>query len=238
MPYEIDGPLTTVQPIRATPPSIALLMYGEGQALLKHAVQKVGEGYVLGAGVNLTQPDVQTLVDTLGGRAMIHTQANTLATGVGQVAWWVPPGGRALRFDAKYAQTKTISALSGTPVPCPGLVMVAGAGQLSVFAVTGSERPGPKTVLCHAPFWNMFASGRMCQGSVTYPQEATPSTQAAWEACFFDSVFTGASRTDRYMNWGKSYQELLEHAQRLDYFPDEVLISTKKTLTQTLAGEL
>ena len=137
-------------------------------------------------------------------------------------------------FDAKYTATKSIAALNGPPVPLPGLVMHATMGNLRIFAVKGQARPALDTPLYHAPFWNMFNTGAMCQGSVRYPAQVRPQDQPSWEGAFFNSVFTGPSRTDRYIDWSRSYQELLERALKNDTFPEEVLMPTGRTLAQTL----
>ncbi|AFD27282.1 hypothetical protein DGo_PB0013 (plasmid) [Deinococcus gobiensis I-0] len=225
-------------PLRPLRPTLAVLIYGEGPRaqLLKHPVHDQDEGYTLGAGAALSTRDRDGLVNYVCGHGLRWSSPHTLATGANAMCWWRPPGVQPLLFEAKYKAVESIARLSGRPVPHPGLVFYAQPGSLSVFAVRGAERPTSETPLMHAPFWNMFNTGQMCQGTVAYPQEITAATQDAWEAVFFSSHFTGASRTDKYMEWGSSYQELLEHALKLGVFPDEVLMPTKRTLAQYLGG--
>ena len=229
--------LSDVLPQRPRPkaPDLALLFYDD--VLLKHPVLDTPEGYELGAGRLLGTEDIGTLITRLAQQqSLVMTRANTLACGVGKVVWWLPPSTRPLVFDAKYEQTKSIARLSHQPVPLPGLVLCAAERSLQVFAVRGRERPEAHTPLCHAPFWNIFSHGAVCQGSVTYPKEATPQQQEKWEEAFFNSTFTGPSRTDRYMNWGKSYEELLDKAIREGAFPEHVLIDSGKTLENVVLG--
>lgn len=237
MPYvnELSDP-SAVLPPRATPPQLALLIYGNGRFILKHPVIEQGGAFALGAGVLLTPQDMDAMTNMLAGQGMHLTQPNTLAVGMQSVAWWVPPSSRTLQFDAKYAQTASIAKLSGVPVPLPGLVMTATPGKLQVFAVKGAQIPQADSALYHAPFWNMFDTGAMCQGTVRYPTACTPENQPNWEACFFQSVFTGPSRTDKYINWGKSYEELLHLAIKQGTFPDETLMPLGRTLGEKLGA--
>lgn len=239
MPYDVTLDPPPSQVARPTPllPELALLIYSRGSEhlLLKHPVEALPGGRcTLGAGVPLTPGDLDHLAAYLTGTGMRLTGSTTLAVGMNSVAWWVPPGARALLFDAKYAQTASIAALSGRAVPLPGLVMVATPGQLRVFAVRGAARPTASTPLMNAPFWNIFSSHAMCRGTVKYPSLCTPDTQEAWELAFFQSVFTGPSRQDKYMNWGRSYQELLEQALHDHAFPEDVLVEAKLTLADIL----
>ncbi|KQR25540.1 PRTRC system protein B [Deinococcus sp. Leaf326] len=225
-------------PLRPVPPTLALLIYGQGQEarLMKHRVHDQEEGYTLGAGSVLSSRDRTELANYVLGSGLRWSSAHTLATGAKTLCWWRPPGVLPLLFEAKYKAVESIARLSGQPVPHPGLVFSAQPGSLSVFAVRGAERPTPQTPLMHAPFWNMFSDGRMCQGTVRYPKEITAAAQDDWEAVFFSSHFTGASRTDKYMEWGRSYQELLEHALEQGSFPDGVLMPTGRTLAQHLGS--
>ena len=235
MPYSSDLSKTGVTRPQALPPQLALLFYGD--IILKHPVLDTEAGYELGAGATLSPDDLNALGELLARQGVIRTRANTLGCGVANLIWWVPPGVRPLHFDAKYEQTRSIARLSGVPVPHPGLVLAATASELRVFAVRGPERPDDTTRLYHAPFWNIFQGGRMCQGTVRYPRSLQPAAQEAWEDAFFNSVFTGPSRQDKYLNWGRSYEELLERAIHDGTFPEDVLIESRLTLGDLLDGK-
>lgn len=241
MPIQVTLDQPPAQVAGPTPyhPTLALLFYQQAQGqveMLKHPVHPgvAGGPPVLGAGGYLSVADQDALLLMLAGAGLRWVNDRTLACGQAQVVWWVPPGKRPLLFDAKYGQTASIARLSGVPVPLPGLVMIAEPGKLRVFALPGSERPGPGTALMHAPFWNIFQAGNVCQGSVKYPQTCTPDDQEAWETVFFQSVFTGPSRSDRYMNWGRSYEELLDTAIAEGAFPERVLVGSGQLLRDVL----
>ncbi|WP_189091140.1 PRTRC system protein B [Deinococcus ruber] len=219
-----------------TRPVLAFVLYeGDTVRACSHPVHTSPSGAVaLGAAQALTTEQAEVVLEALGRRTLLPVMPHTLALSSFECAWWVPPGKQALHFDPKYDGTQGIAALNGTPIPHPGLVMVAGLGRLRVFAVQGREQPTLETPLCHAPFWNMFASGAMCQGSVVFPTSAHPQDQASWEAVFFRSTFTGPSRSDRYVQWDRSYQELLELAITDQMFPDAVLMPVGKTVGEVL----
>lgn len=217
-------------------PVHALVLYqcGHQTMCLSHPVLTGGKEPELGAARNLSDEQRRGVLQALGHRGLMPVLEDTLAVSPTAVAWWRPPGKAAMQFDAKYQGTASIARLSGIPVPLPGLVFIASPGELRVYAVQGEQRPTLETELCHAPMWNMFSSASVCQGTATYPKEASPEQQRAWEEVFFNSLFTGPSRSDRYMNWGKSYEELLQKAIDDGAFPQHVLVSSEKTLREVL----
>lgn len=232
MSYQLLGELGKIERPKALAPTLALLFYGS--TVLKHPVLDTETGYELGAGAFMSAEDMNLLGQALADRGIIRTRPNTLGCSPYTLIWWVPPGERPLQFEAKYHQTQAIASLNGRPIPHPGLVMVATLNTLTVYAVRGHKRPNDDTPLCAAPFWNMFENHQMCRGSVRYPEAVTPDTQEAWEEAFFASTFTGPSRQDKYLNWPKSYQELLEKALELGTFPEDVLTDAGLTLGQLL----
>ena len=227
---------SSTAPAAAYTPALALILYaGPHQHLaMKHAIHYVNGQATLGPATPLSDGDTRTLVTALAGTDLLPVQDTTLAVSATACAWWVPPGTRAMTFDAKYQGTETVARFTGTPVPHPGLVFIASARGLKVFAVPGPGKPRLDTLLYCAPFWNMFGSHTVCQGTVQYPARPTPELQDVWTDIFFRSTFTGPSRQDRYMNWDASYEELLQHATDQGAFPEDVLVSAKLTLQEAL----
>lgn len=223
------------QPLQA---QLALILYGNDKdtVLCKHPVLQGKKGQsMLGEAHLVTDADRRRLLQALGRETLVLVQHNTLALSPNACAWWRPAQAGAMYFDAKYEQTRSIARLSGIAVPHPPLLFIAQAGQsLEVYALRENQRPNATTPLCHAPYWNVFKDARMCRGSVRYPQTATPESQPDWEQAFFQSTFTGPSRADVYMNWGKSYEELLEHTLELGHFPAQVLKDAGTTLAEVL----
>lgn len=217
-------------------PAHALVFYQKDSEsmCLAHPVLTTYAKPELGAARPLSHEQKAAIIQSLGVRSFTATRENTLAVSANGSAWWRPPATAPLRFAAKYQGTEAISCLNDIPVPLPGLVFIATHGRLSVYAVQGGTRPTPETMLCHAPFWNIFGNAQVCQGTTIYPKEITPDAQEAWEAAFFGSYFTGPSRSDRYLAWERSYQELLEKAIADGAFPQDVLLPSKTTLQQAL----
>ncbi|CAM3924447.1 PRTRC system protein B [Deinococcus frigens] len=219
-------------------PLLALVVYAASrhdQQVLAHPIEEGGgREAVLGAARALSRADVNAVGRALGQAQCFETRPNTLAVGPGLCAWWVDPGARTLIFAPAYEATRSLCALNDTPIPLPGLVLVCAGRALSVFAVRGEDRPELDTPLCHAPLWNLFDGGRMCQGSVPFPKSVRASDQEAWEAALFQSAFTHPSRTRRDTHWEASYEELLRRAVDDGAFPQTVLMDAGLTLRQVL----
>ena len=102
------------------------------------------------------------------------------------LAWWRPAGKRRIFFKA---QNDALNAISGHEVMHPPLVFRARAGQLYVWALKEDKRPVGATRLCRAPYFNVYDTGHMCNGSVRLPESPRPDNISLWEECFFGSNF-------------------------------------------------
>jgi PRTRC genetic system protein B len=60
---------------------------------------------------------------------------------------------------------------------------------LSVWALASDERPTEKTLVYHAPFFNV-TNGNVCMGNVKVPEGVNVEDAGKWEKLFFRSVFT------------------------------------------------
>jgi PRTRC genetic system protein B len=98
------------------------------------------------------------------------------------VIWWTPAQKRHVSFTES-------TGLRGGRVPLPALVFRVRGGSLSVWALKENRRPGPSTVLYHAPFFNT-TYGQVCMGTTPTPETALPSDIPEWEEAFFGSPFT------------------------------------------------
>lgn len=82
-------------------------------------------------------------------------------------------------------------------IPCgeaniPALLWKAGKNNLSIFAVQ-DESINSETLLYHAPFFNVYADGRVCMGNVAVkiPNDCPLETfMALWQDYFFNSYFS------------------------------------------------
>jgi PRTRC genetic system protein B len=109
-----------------------------------------------------------------------------LYTGPGIVAWWCPPQPRHMWFKTS---DPAIGEAHAT-IMQPGLVFIATAGDVYVFAVNDSDRPTPDTHLCKAPYFNVWEGGKVCTGNVDFPKNTDASAIDAYEKAFFGSRFT------------------------------------------------
>jgi PRTRC genetic system protein B len=105
-----------------------------------------------------------------------------------------------------------------------------------VWAVKGSRRPTPQTPLFQAPYFNVDAQGRICQGNVPVPEGTAVEKIEAWNDAFFRSFFTHPNVAGKLVRYrGGSYafwRDLLD--QRFARFPGRVLVDVKTTLRALL----
>ena len=223
-------------------PVLALVFYQEGgrstghQSIQSTTVYKLpvtrteaGE-HLLGAPVPVSEADVQALVESFSHQTLRFLPPDVVAHGTDTLAWFIPAGPRPLIFHAKYPGAESINALSGEMFPQPPLLMLSTRFRLQVFALRENERPGPTAELMVAPYWNTFADGRVCQGSVRFPDRLDPDSIHRWTAVFFQSTFTGSSR-GVLSSWGASHEELWRHVQALGHFPAGLLIPEPRLKT-------
>lgn len=114
----------------------------------------------------------------------------------------------------------------------PGLVYVASATSLSVFAFKGKK---PKNKLFTAPFFNIYNDGRVCLGSakVDKPSELTyQSIIQYWEKMFWASEFVHILGDNPVKNNLSTITKTC--IETGDYFPEVELLSTKTNLKDLL----
>ncbi|WP_341744783.1 PRTRC system protein B [Azonexus hydrophilus] len=150
--------------------------------------------------------------------------AELLAKGVDYMAWWIKPGKRHVRFDAKKLGKR------GAVVNLPGLVMIVAPSGWYVFAVAGRSRPTATTKIYRSPFFNVWDQGKICVGSVTVPDAEKFFDTAAWEAAFFDSYFAHPN-VDKLVKDEDAYDfwaDMLDG--KYPKFPTKKLYATKHSL--------
>lgn len=113
------------------------------------------------------------------------------------VAWWRAPAPATMFFETLDKDPKRNIGTRSGRVPQPGLVHVLAEGQWSVYAVKGNARPGPSTPLFHAPYFNVYVEGALCEGNVRRPARVNPDTLAEFERAFFHSRFTHSNADSR-----------------------------------------
>lgn len=108
------------------------------------------------------------------------------ASATGCVVWHTPPRKVPLFFKKELV------------IPCgkawvPGLLWKATKEDLYLYALPGKARPNGKTLLYHAPFFNVYENGQVCMGTVDAHIADDLSLEAfmkTWESYFFNSYFS------------------------------------------------
>lgn len=142
--------------------------------------------------------------------------------------WWVPAAKRQVWFRAGDIGP----ADRGEVVPHPGLVFAASSQHWSVWAVKGLERPTPDSALYQAPYFNVDASGGICQGNVAIPHNATGTTAekiGAWNDAFFNSYFTHPNVHKGLVSYRGGACQFWRHLLdgKFSVFPEKVLVDRK-----------
>lgn len=156
---------------------------------------------------------------------------NVLAVGTGSIVWWLPASDRNVSFACS---DKLIGTASGK-TPHPSLVFgVNNSGDWFVFAIKGNTRPTPDTKLWQAPYFNVWESGKICQGSTSVPPGATTAQIGGWNTAFFSSNFShpNVHEKGKLVKYkGGPYQfwrDMLDGSSQR--FPLRVLVGTGHTL--------
>lgn len=96
------------------------------------------------------------------------------------------------------AQRANLFFIDKLGIPCgsasiPPMIWKADEDELSVFALLDNKRPTIKTRLFHAPFFNIYGSGKVCMGTVEVEINSYGSLEEfmeSWQEYFFNSYFS------------------------------------------------
>lgn len=152
-----------------------------------------------------------------------------LKTGNDGFAVWRTPGQKV-----KLLFTESLG------IPCgdaniPALLWKAGKNSLSIFAVQ-DERINVGSLLYHAPFFNVYADGRVCMGNVAVkiPNDCGLETfMALWQDYFFNSYFSHlfGQHVPVKGNIVQLWQNLIKNKRA---FPIECLIPNNTSINKLL----
>ena len=149
------------------------------------------------------------------------------------IVWWTPPGTRTLFFG----EGCELADLTGEDFPIPALVWRLELKDHCLFlrAVAGDTRPEAGTPLAVAPFLNVYAQGKVCQGTMRRPKRTAVAALQDWEVGFFgasgSSQLTAKATKHRGQLWG-----LWRSLKGRKAFPERQLLPAGQTLTQFLKG--
>lgn len=214
----------------------AFLLYRHGneRVVTRHRIHGTKDAPRLGPGQFTTTSFVMRLLKTLSNAPLAYIPTNVVATTFGSVAWFEPAGLRPMYF--KPNTDEAVRAFDGKMIPQPPLLFIGGDRSFSVYALEKNERPTLDTVLCAAPYWNVFNDHRICIGSMRVPKAISPTQTANWTNAFFASEFTHLSGGKRWAFEG-TYAELLTAACNAGTFNTEWLQATKVKLEQAICGK-
>lgn len=118
----------------------------------------------------------------------------------------------------------------------PPMLWKASKSSLTVFALKSNRRPTLKTQLYHCPFFNIYADGKVCLGTIKIDIKNSTSVEdfiKAWEHYFFHSYFSHAlvSGGQTKENSVTLWKRLIEQGT---VFPIDVLLPHKLTFKNIL----
>ena len=159
--------------------------------------------------------------------------ANLLYTAPETMAWWAPSARRRVWFKSSEKSIGTASV----DVAHPPLVFVATTNAWFVFALRCNARPDPNTVLCKAPYFNVWERGQICTGNVALPAARGPEVMASYEEAFFRSHFTHPNDKGLVKYTGGAvpmWAAQIANPDEAIISDPQILIDTKLTLESTI----
>lgn len=183
----------------------------------------------------------QVLVGLNKEHALRFIEPHILAHNSNALVWWRPPGKARIWFNTD-AASKDGEVLVGTRsgvTPHPGLVFAATAHGWYVWAVKGSDRPTPQTVLHQAPYMNVSDNGAICIGNASVPKGFHPSVAPGYEEAWWGSRFTHSNiqikrRLTRWKGGVHALWIWMLSARRRT-FPERALVPLKFTVADVIA---
>jgi PRTRC genetic system protein B len=139
----------------------------------------------------------------------------------GFAVWHTPPQAVKLLF------TENLGIPSGV-AHIPAMVWKAGKSSLQVFALTDTDLT-TNTILCHAPYFNVYAEGRVCMGNVriAIPKDCgLEQFMELWQSYFFNSYFSHLFGGHQSVK-GNIVQLWQRLTKTQEPFPTEVLTPSK-----------
>lgn len=122
-----------------------------------------------------------------------------------KLLWYRPTMYQLVKFDKE-------CNLKNSIVKVPSLLFFATRTNIKVFAI--KKKPSMNTELYEAPFFNVFADGRICMGDVKINIPSITSFDEIirlWETYFWSSQFTMSGSTATLKIWQKlckGYKEI------------------------------
>ncbi|HET7117846.1 MAG TPA: PRTRC system protein B [Hanamia sp.] len=118
----------------------------------------------------------------------------------------------------------------------PALLWIANKEKLHIYALKSDRKPTENTPLYHAPFFNVYAEGNVCMGTVDINIRKSASLEeftAAWENYFFNSYFSHLMQNHHPVkgNCVTLWKKLRKTGEP---FPKDILKKTQNTIKNIL----
>lgn len=223
----------------------AILIYADSRAAIAtvHDVRFKGDRPILLPGMTLTREMLDTLTQKLSGmpETRIVLSDRIVCADSRGMAWWVPARRRPIFFNT--SDKAFNKAVNGKEVLHPPLLFLAAPNRLSVFALAENKRPAGDTVLCRAPYFNLYDRGTMCAGNARLPDVVLPSETEIWERAFFETFFTHSNMHGEKLTrhkgghdglWRELVKPVRTHCCGQEVFPREYLLPLDLTLEQAV----
>ena len=209
----------------------AVLIYGSarGGFATVHDVSNTDGKPVIKAGVPATRSALMNAMAALQHNDIAPEilPGHILAKGEDYLVWWRKPCHRQVWFRThEFGECTAV-------VPHPSVLFMARplSKEMFVFALNGEERPEPETPLYQAPYFNVWAGGRLCVGNVTLPSGGMAYQPEAWEDIFYASWFTHPN-VQRLINYRPGayafWKRLLDGKEKK--FPSQRLLKDRDTV--------
>lgn len=147
----------------------------------------------------------------------------------GFVMWYTKPVKRQLFFVENLGIPNGIAYV-------PSLLWVADKYKLHIYALKTDRKPTENTPLYHAPFFNVYAEGNVCMGTVDVNIRNSASLEEftqAWENYFFNSYFSHLMQNHNPVK-GNCVSLWKQQTGTGEPFPKEVLKKTGRTIKSIL----
>lgn len=191
---------------------------------------------VIGAGTPASVSAVsQALAGVLGRHGELEfIPSAMLAQGGRTMVWYMPASVRPMFFNVSTPNGREEVAGSAWQPP---LVFAVHEEAWYVWALKQDERPTPMTPLYHAPYMNVWKSGKICTGNVRTPSGTRDEmNHLAWELVFFNSWFTHLNDIDqkRFKRRKSLFSYWKQAIKKQTPFPVHDLVPNGHTLKDVL----
>lgn len=229
----------------------ALLIYSDGSraACTSHpvALEPRRKKLFLMPGTPVERAEIIKLAQQLAGVKSSNRRdllpANLLVATVDCLAWHLPSQRRNIFVSMSDKQFN--ADVNGREVLHPALLFVAkesGHGRdLYVWALADNARPDAQTPLFRAPYFNVYQTGHLCEGSYRLPENCDLAGIPQWESAFFDTHFSHTNLDARQLTshphgHNALWREMLK--TRLKTFPAKWLLPLKTGERALTLGEV